>query len=76
MKIQGTFIGWNFITIWGINPAINDGYPYLRPFSGIATLESSSSSTEAQEYSSSSSSSSLYDTAPLVLHKAGKEITW
>ena len=29
---QSTFIGWNFNNIWGINPNINNGYPYLRYF--------------------------------------------
>lgn len=30
MKTQGTFTGWDFTNTWGINPSINDGYPYLR----------------------------------------------
>ncbi|MGI6451108.1 MAG: GLUG motif-containing protein [Desulfitobacteriia bacterium] len=30
MKDSATFIGWDFITIWDIDPAINDGYPFLR----------------------------------------------
>ena len=30
MKQQGNFSGWNFTTVWGISPSINDGYPYLR----------------------------------------------
>jgi hypothetical protein len=29
MKLQSTFINWNFEEIWGINSTINDGYPYL-----------------------------------------------
>lgn len=31
MKTQSTFTnaGWDFDNIWGINPAINNGYPYL-----------------------------------------------
>lgn len=29
MKDQANFIGWDFTNIWSINPAINDGYPYL-----------------------------------------------
>lgn len=33
MKQQATFIGWDFDTVWGIDPAINDGYPYLLVFS-------------------------------------------
>lgn len=35
LKQQETFIDWDFNTVWGINPGINDGYPYLRwAFSG------------------------------------------
>ncbi|MFA5746287.1 MAG: hypothetical protein WC932_05535 [archaeon] len=30
MKTQSTFTGWNFSTIWNIDPSINSGYPYLR----------------------------------------------
>ena len=30
MKIQSSFIGFDFNTIWGIDPSINNGYPYLR----------------------------------------------
>jgi len=33
MKTQATFVGWDFDTIWNINPDINDGYPYLKNFS-------------------------------------------
>jgi hypothetical protein len=29
MKQKATFDGWDFDNIWGINPAINGGYPYL-----------------------------------------------
>jgi len=29
MKIQSNFVGWDFTTIWHIDPDINDGYPYL-----------------------------------------------
>lgn len=29
MKTQSTYIDWDFETIWGIDPAKNDGYPYL-----------------------------------------------
>lgn len=37
MKAQGTFTGWDFSTIWGINPSQNDGYPFLR-FQGLDSL--------------------------------------
>jgi LPXTG-motif cell wall-anchored protein len=30
MQDQDTFTGWNFDTVWGINPAENGGYPFLR----------------------------------------------
>jgi len=30
MKLQSTFAGWDFDTIWNIDPAVNGGYPYLR----------------------------------------------
>ena len=32
MKQQATYAGWNFDEVWGIHPAVNDGYPYLRVF--------------------------------------------
>ena len=30
MKTMTTYTGWNFTTIWAIDPEINDGYPNLR----------------------------------------------
>jgi hypothetical protein len=30
LKQQSTFEDWDFDTIWGIDPNINDGYPYLK----------------------------------------------
>ncbi|MBN2434036.1 MAG: hypothetical protein JXK07_02070 [Spirochaetes bacterium] len=30
MKTQSNYSGWDFTTIWDINPAVNSGYPYLR----------------------------------------------
>lgn len=30
LKQQSTFSGWDFDTIWSINPNANDGYPYLQ----------------------------------------------
>jgi hypothetical protein len=29
MKQQSSYVGWDFNNIWGINPLINEGYPYL-----------------------------------------------
>lgn len=31
MKTEANFIGWDFVNVWGLNPSINDGYPFL-PF--------------------------------------------
>jgi len=30
LKQQSTFSGWDFSTVWSINSAANDGYPYLQ----------------------------------------------
>jgi hypothetical protein len=30
LQDQTTFTGWDFVTIWNIGPAINNGYPFLR----------------------------------------------
>lgn len=30
MKQQATYVGWDFNNVWDIDPAINDGYPFLR----------------------------------------------
>lgn len=27
MKSQSTFVGWNFTSVWAINPSVNEGYP-------------------------------------------------
>jgi len=29
-KNKTSYVGWDFTSVWGIDPAINDGYPYLR----------------------------------------------
>lgn len=34
MKQQATYVGWDFDTVWDINPNINGGYPFLRGFGG------------------------------------------
>jgi hypothetical protein len=39
MKLQATYSGWDFITIWGINPALNNGYPYLLAVGALSTIE-------------------------------------
>ena len=30
MKTQANYVGWDFVNTWAIDPAINDGYPYLK----------------------------------------------
>ncbi|MBN2436740.1 MAG: hypothetical protein JXK07_15880 [Spirochaetes bacterium] len=30
MKLEGTYTGWGFGTIWGISSTVNGGFPYLR----------------------------------------------
>ena len=32
MKTPSTFTGWDFDAVWGIHPAVNNGYPYLQGF--------------------------------------------
>lgn len=32
MQNQANYIGWDFDTVWAINPSINGGLPYLRVF--------------------------------------------
>ncbi len=34
MKDKNTYEGWNFSTLWDIDPLVNDGYPYLNPRGG------------------------------------------
>jgi hypothetical protein len=29
MKSQSTYVGWDFVNTWSINPLINNGYPYI-----------------------------------------------
>lgn len=31
MKDSSSFVGWDFTSVWSINPSINNGYPYLAP---------------------------------------------
>ena len=37
MKTQATFSGWDFSTIWNIDPSKNSGYPFLRSVGGPAS---------------------------------------
>jgi hypothetical protein len=38
LKVESTFSGWNFNTIWGITPEYNGGYPFLLWTLSIITL--------------------------------------
>jgi hypothetical protein len=77
MKLESTFVGWDFTDIWRINFAINEGYPHIScdlncsSFSGggssssgggsSSSGSSSSGGSSSDETSSSSSSSSSSD---------------
>ena len=50
MKSEATYVGWDFDTVWGIDPAINDGYPYLRVFESESYDFQYGSGTEADPY--------------------------
>jgi type IX secretion system substrate protein len=41
MKTKSTFtdVGWDFETVWDIDPAINDGYPYLQGMKVVSVDE-------------------------------------
>ena len=34
MRQQSSFVGWDFVNVWAIDPSVNDGYPYLRGLVG------------------------------------------
>ncbi|MCL2707407.1 MAG: InlB B-repeat-containing protein [Dehalococcoidia bacterium] len=36
MKNKASFVGFDFDTVWDIDPAVNDGYPFLRELQGTA----------------------------------------
>jgi hypothetical protein len=39
INLNGTTTsGWDFATVWGINPSVNDGYPYLQSFVDLAVI--------------------------------------
>jgi hypothetical protein len=46
MKTEGTYVGWDFVTTWGISPTINNGYPYIRAIEDYAWKPSAGSGTE------------------------------
>ena len=47
MKTQSTYTdaGWDFSAIWAIDPAINNGYPYLNNTNSVPTNDPSNSIT-------------------------------
>ena len=75
MKTQGTFTNWDFNTIWGIDEAVNDGYPYLRAITseivevewGIATLVYNG------RPQAPTASATLKDGTPLVIRTEGRQ---
>lgn len=38
MKVANNFANWDFVNVWGIDPSINNGYPYLRITPGIDSV--------------------------------------
>lgn len=58
MLLQATYSGWDFTNVWGIDSAINDGYPYLR------ALQSGDDSGGSSGGSSGGGRSSVLTTPP------------
>ncbi len=51
MKIQSTFIDWNFVNIWNISASMNDGYPYLdNVYRGTPALFAGGTGTSSDPY--------------------------
>ncbi len=51
MKMQSTFVGWDFENVWGFDSSINDGYPYLLNAEyGILELFAGGSGSESDPY--------------------------
>ncbi|WP_135549248.1 S-layer homology domain-containing protein [Paenibacillus cymbidii] len=46
MKTSGTYANWDFDETWGIDPAINDGYPYLRYLAPVLSATASPGETD------------------------------
>jgi hypothetical protein len=49
MVLQNTFATWNFVNIWEIDPAINNGFPHLHSFnnSGESSIVRNSATSRA-----------------------------
>ncbi len=50
MKDRTTYTYWDFVNVWGIDPAINDGYPYLTFKKEYSTIEPEGTGTERDPY--------------------------
>lgn len=81
MKTKNTFAdaGWNFDTVWGIDPGINNGYPYLQVFDSttpvlteITPIPSQVTADSAKYYFSASRACAL-DVSPLSASPVGSE---
>lgn len=50
MKNKASYTNWDFNDIWGIDPAINDGYPYLRHFYNTGNGDKNTNETLKSTY--------------------------
>ncbi|MCL2140500.1 MAG: hypothetical protein FWH42_02300 [Dehalococcoidia bacterium] len=46
MKVQANFVDFDFDTIWGIFPSINNGYPILQAFIPVITITTTTTITD------------------------------
>lgn len=60
MKQTATFVNWDFTAVWDINPAINNGYPYLRgTLAQAITLDTASRAVSDADFLPATASSGL-----------------
>jgi len=82
MKVSSNFANWDFVNVWGIDPAINNGYPYLRITPGVDSVAPSTPNTPTLVSSSdtgiSSSDRITNDNTPeirVVTQESGGTVT-
>jgi hypothetical protein len=64
MKNKANFAGFDFAYVWDIDPAVNDGYPFLRAEGSVALTPPPSSGTRPPSNSGGSSSAGSPTPAP------------
>jgi methionine-rich copper-binding protein CopC len=75
MKTQGTFSGWDFTNIWGIDGGTNDGYPYLLPYVEDVTAPTVSTLSPADDATAASISDNVTITFSEPVNKGTGTIT-